>query len=233
MQKIVFTLLLFFIASQFVVAQKVKVSESTETIDKLDRSGLFVVIDLDQKTVDKMWEKQLKSYGKTESSKGTYTTPVANVSNISSSPVKIVSKVEGSGKGTKVWWTIDMGTSHVTKESNSSAYKSAEKILYEFALECYRVDINNQIKDAEKALSSSVKNQERKIKDGENLVRDIDKNKQEKINLEQKLKDNASELEQLKKDVEQNKLDQTAAASEVEKMKKAVDVVKQKLDDLK
>ncbi|MCR6637625.1 MAG: hypothetical protein NVV82_01120, partial [Sporocytophaga sp.] len=35
-----------------------------------------------------------------------------------------------------------------------------------------------------KALSSSVKNQERKNKkDGENLVRDIDKNKQEKINL--------------------------------------------------
>jgi len=232
MQKIVFTLLLF-VASQFAVAQKVKVNESTETIDKLERSGLFVVIDLDHKMIDKMWEKQLKSYGKTESSKGTYTLPVANVSAISSNPVKIVSKVEGSGKGTKIWWTIDMGTSHVTKESNPSAYKAAEKILYEFALECYRADINNQIKDAEKALNTSVKNQEKKVKEGENLLRDIDKNKQEKINLEQKLKDNAAELERLKKDVEQNKLDQAAAASDVEKMKKALDVVKSKLDELK
>ncbi|MFN3403860.1 MAG: hypothetical protein ACK40G_07175 [Cytophagaceae bacterium] len=223
--------LLFFCTISF--AQKIKVAESSEVIDKISRTGLYVIIDLDEKMVDKLWEKHLKTYGKTESSKKTYTLNIANISSVSSNPCKVVSKVEGSGKGTKVWWAIDLGTSHVTSSNNSSAYKAAEKILHEFALTCYREDINDQIKEAEKALNSSVKSQEKKVKEGEQLLSDIEKNKKEKANLEQKLKDNADELEKLKKDVEQNKQDQSAAAQEVEKMKKALEVVKQKLNDLK
>lgn len=232
MKNIVVFFTLLFLSVSLVFAQKVKVNESSEMIDKISRTGQHVIIDLDQKTVAKAWEKQLKSYGKVESSKGVFTVAVANVSGVSSNPCKIISMVQSSGKGTKVWWAIDLGSSFVTSNGSNSAYKGAEKILKEFALSCYRDDINDQIKEAEKALASSVKNQEKEVKNGEQLAKNVEKNKKEKADLGQKLKDNASDLEQLKKDIEKNKKDQESAAQEVEKMKKAVDVVKQKLNSL-
>ncbi|MFL5727901.1 MAG: hypothetical protein ACJ75J_00320, partial [Cytophagaceae bacterium] len=184
---------------------------------------------LDDDEVEDEWKKQLKNYGKVEYSKGIYTVPVANVPSISSSPCRITSIVKSSGKGTQVWYSIDLGNSHVTSSGNSSAYKAAEKILNDFAILCYRDDINNQIKDAEKALSNSVKDQEKEVKEGEQLVKDVEKNKQEKINLEQKIKENGEQAVQLQKDITQNKTDQATAAQQVEKMKKALEVVKAKL----
>ena len=50
--------------------------------------------------------------------------------------------------------------------------------------------------------------------------------------IEQKIKDNAAELIQLQKDIEQNKLDQQKAGQDVEKMKKALEVVKAKMNTI-
>jgi archaellum component FlaG (FlaF/FlaG flagellin family) len=224
-------LLSFFLVLSFFTfssGQKINVSQTSETIEKIPRTGLAVIIALDEGEVEDEWKKQLKNYGKVESSKGVYTIAVANIPSVSSSPCRVTSIVKGSGKGSQVWWTIDLGNSMLT--SNSSASKAAEKILHDFAILCYKDDINNQIKEAEKALAGSVKNQEKETKEGQDLVKDVEKNKQEKINLEQKIVQNGKDLEQLQKDIAQNKTDQGAAAAEVEKMKKAVEVVKQKLN---
>ena len=212
------------------MAQKVRVTESTEVVDKISRSGLSVIIELDNKKIEKAWEKQLKSYGKVDNSKGVYRIPLANISSISSSPCVVTSVVKSSGKGTQIWWAIDLGTNHVS--SGSAGYKAAEKILNDFAIQAYRDDVNEQIVEAERALASTVKSQEKEVKEGESLVRDVEKNKQEKLDLEKELKENGEELVQLQKDIEQNKKDQTAAAQEVEKMKKALEMVKAKLNQV-
>jgi hypothetical protein len=214
----------------FSLGQKINVSQSSETIEKIPRTGLSVMIALDDNEVEDEWKKQLKTYGKVESSKGVYTVAIANIPSVSSSPCRVTSIVKSSGKGSQVWWTIDLGNQMLT--SNSSASKAAEKILHDFAVLCYRDDINNQIKEAEKALANSVKSQEKEVKEGQDLVKDVEKNKQEKINLEQKIVQNGKDLEQLQKDIAQNKTDQSAAGAEVEKMKKAVEVVKSKLTSI-
>jgi hypothetical protein len=211
----------------FSSGQKISVSQSSETIEKIPRTGLSVVIALDDDEVEDEWKKQLKNYGKVESSKGVYTVAVANIPSVSSSPCRVTSIVKSSGKGSQVWWTIDLGNQMLT--SNSSASKAAEKILHDFAVLCYRDDITNQIKEAEKALANSVKTQEKEVKEGQDLVKDVEKNKQDKIALEQKIIQNGKDLEQLQKDIAQNKTDQGSAAADVEKMKKAVEVVKSKL----
>ena len=227
--------IVFFIALLFSVyaqAQKIKISESTEEVEKITRTGMSTAIELDAKDVQKAWQKQLKNYGKLDVSNGVITVPVANVSAISSSPCRIVSTVKSNSKGATVWWAIDMGDAHVTASGNNSAYRSAERILHDFAAECYRDDINEQVKDAEKALNASVKAHDKEVREGENLVKDVAKNKQDKANLEQKLKDNAAELEQLQKDIAKNKTDQATAVQETEKMKKAVEVVRAKLNGI-
>ena len=210
-------------------AQKVSVSESSEVIDKISRHGLSTVIALDNKKIEKSWEKQLKTYGKVDYSKGVYTVAVANIPSVSSSPCVITSIVKNTGKGTMVWWAIDMGKQHVSKAHTSSAYNAAEKILYEFAIQAYRDDKNDQIEEAEKAVATAVKAQEKEVKEGQDLVKDVEDNKQEKINLEQKIKENGEELVQLQKDIEQNKKDQATAAENVEKVRKALELKKAEL----
>ncbi|HEY8401510.1 MAG TPA: chromosome segregation ATPase [Cytophagaceae bacterium] len=230
--KNIFLILILTLIFQFANAQKISITEGSETIDKISRTGMFTIIELDDKVVRKAWEKQLKTYGKVESNKDVYTIHVAQLSAVSNKPCRIISKLTSTPKGTKVWWAIDLGDSYVNSSTNNSAYNSAKKILHEFAAQAYRDDINEQIKAAEKALASSVKNQEKEIKEGEDLVKAVEKNKQEKLALENKLVENAKELEQLKKNIEKNKEEQAAAAQDVEKMKKALEVVKQKLNNI-
>ncbi|MBX9853855.1 MAG: hypothetical protein K2X86_19095 [Cytophagaceae bacterium] len=227
MKKLTTFLILLFVIN-LADAQKVTVSESTEVIEKISRQGMSTVIALDNKKIEKAWEKQLKSYGKVDYSKGVYTVAVANIPSVSSSPCVITSVVKNTGKGTMVWWAIDMGKQHVSKNT-SSAYSAAEKILYEFAIQAYRDDKNEQIEEAEKAVATAVKAQEKKVKEGQDIVKDVENNKQEKINLEQKLKENGEKLVQLQKDIEQNKKDQATAAENVEKVRKALELKKAEL----
>ncbi|MFN6944179.1 MAG: hypothetical protein ACK4ND_04465 [Cytophagaceae bacterium] len=229
MKKILFAfaILLFSFTSN---AQKINITESTEEVDKIQRTGLGAIVDLDKKALTKSWEKFLKNYGKLESSKGIYTIQLAKIPTISSQPCKIIAEIKSTKKGMLVWWAIDTGTHFVTTSTDKSAYKAAEKLLYDFIYNAYVEDVNEQVKDAEKAHANSVKSYEKEVKNGEKLVSDVEKNRKEKAKLEKALEDNAKEHDQLLKDIEGNKKDQKTASEEAEKMKKAVDVVKAKLN---
>ena len=210
-------------------AQKVVVTEHDETIDNVTRKGMSTIILLEQEITEKSWLKKLKEFGKVASQKNIYTVEMANISGISSTPVNIISTITQSDKGSKVFWSIEMGKAYVSTKDDPAKYSIAEKILHDFAVMVYREDINDQIKDAEKVLSQTVKVQDKKVRLGGDLVNKVERNKQQKLNLEQKLRDNADELIQLQKDIEQNKLDQAASVIEVGKVKNAVEAVKAKL----
>jgi len=213
-------------------AQKIRILESTEQVGEVSRSGLYTLIDLDAKYIEKAWERHLKNYGRMETSKGIYSIPAANIRDVSSSTCNIFSTVQSTSKGAKVWWAIDMGNSYASSASNNRAYKAAEKILYDFALAAYKTDVNEQINDAEKALGAAVRNREKQQKHGEHLKKSVERNKEEKIELEKKLQTNKDNLVQLEKDIEKNIEEQKAAAKDEEEMKKAVELVKEKLKEL-
>lgn len=232
MKKRCFSLFALLLVANFVLAQKPTVSEGQEILNDITRTGMFTVVNLDNKTLDKAWEKKLKEYGKVSSSKGIYTITGAEIPGVTSKPAQVYSVVKKEKNGTKIWWAIDLGTSFVTSSTNSGAYSGASKILSDFAIASYKEDINIQIAEAEKELGKTVKEYEKEVTNGQNLAKSVERNKQEKAALEQKLIDNANELKQLEKDIQTNKTDQEKAASEVEKMKKAVEVVKSKLDQV-
>lgn len=219
-------LLLFHIAC---FAQKILIQEGSEVVDNIQRTGLYTIIKLDNKTVEKSWEKKLKNYGKVQSSKGVLSITGAEIPGVTSKPGQVYSKVLKTKEGAKVWWAIDLGSSFVSTSEGGSSYRAASQILTDFAAECYRDDINKEIADAEKALAKTIKDHEKNIKEGESLVSSVEKNKQEKINLENKLKENAEDLKRLEKSIQQNKSDQDKSQGDVSKMKEAVEVVKNKL----
>lgn len=208
-------------------AQKVIVNDAEERIDGVLCKGMETVIQLESNMIEKGWNKFLKEYGKVDSKKGNiFFMESADIADVSSTPVKVYSRITATNIGIRVFWAIELGSEFVTTGNKKLA---ADKLLHDFGVKMYIQYINDQIEDAEKALQNTVKNQERKIKDGSNLEKKIVNNKEDKINLENKLKENASDLINLLQAQQQNVLDQKAAKEDVEKMKKAVENVKAKL----
>lgn len=206
----------------------VKVEEKSMVLAGVSRTGMSTVLELDYDDVEKAWLKKLKDYGKYTSEKGVYTVESCVIPSISSTAVRIISTVVKTSKGAEVFWAIDMGTSYVSR-TTPKEFTEASKILHDFGVQCYIDDINEQIKEAESVLSTSVKNQEKLANNGENLQKNVDSNRKKKKEYEQNIIDLDKEYDQLLKDIEQNKMDQTAAAQEVERLKKALESVKSKL----
>ncbi len=217
----------FFISTGF--AQKVSVVSLDQKIEKIPRSGIATYLELEKKDVEGLWKKHIKKYGKVEKEKGVYYVNIASVNGISGT-VRVLSKLGSSSQGTMVWFTVDDGDHYIKKgESN---YQAAEKILYDFGIMAYRNEVMNQISDAEKAHAKAIRVQEKTVKKAENLANNLRKNGEEKVRLENALVKNAENKKELEQNIEQNKVDQAAAAEDVEKKVKAVDILKKQLDDI-
>ncbi|MCU0429548.1 MAG: hypothetical protein MUF42_06205 [Cytophagaceae bacterium] len=91
---------------------------------------------------------------------------------------------------------------------------------------------NASSQDLHKTLNEAIKIQQTKVKEGEKLAKELEKNKTTKLELEEKLLKNANEKKELEQKLVQNKADKEAAAQDAEKMRKAVEVVKAKLQTI-
>ena len=228
--KKILILFVFALVVSFTQAQKVSVADHDVTVDKIQRTGVATFLDLDKKFVEKLWKDELKQYGKVSTSKGFYYIEIAQIPAISQNNVRVISTVENTSKGTMVWWAIDLGSSFVM--SGEKGYSNTVGVMKEFAKKCYVEDISEQIEDAEKALEKSIKEQEKIIKEGENLQGDLESNASEKQRLEEALKSNADEKVNIQNSISENKDNKTNADKDVADMKKAVEVVRKKLDSI-
>jgi len=210
-------------------AQKVVVTETEEKADEMKRKGLLIMLELDEEVVRREWQKKMRELGSIKTRSGAILVDQANMTSISISPVKLISTVQNNVKGTKVWYAIDLGDAYVTSTGDQVKFNEASKFLHDFGVALYIQDINEQIKEAEKVLANVVKEQERMILRGENLKNSINKNKTEKLRLQLKLAENDSTYRIIKIDSLQNVQNQKGSAENVEKMKRAVDIVKNKI----
>ncbi|MBC7451501.1 MAG: chromosome segregation ATPase, partial [Cytophagales bacterium] len=237
MKKILFHfILLISIHSYGQTKKEILVSPAHTVVEKVDRQGMQVLIELDEKTVTKAWEQKLKEYGKVESGKNSYVIHGAIVAGILN-PATIYSTIIEDKKGTIVFWAVDLGSQYVTQ--GHEHYIHLQNKLHDFAVQTYIADVNAQIATAEGALAASVKNQHKLLKEGESLKKNIQQNKQEKINLENKLKSNESELTSLnnkaalhasnhKASVENNNTEeQQKVLKEAESVRKSIEKNKQ------
>jgi len=222
MRKILITVSLCVFSLVSFSQKDIKVSSKNYTIEKIERHGLATTIELDKKFVKKNWEKFIKNYGKVESKKNTFTVGVAEISAISSNTVKLYSAVESSGKGTMVWMAIDMGSKYVVE--GEQGYSAAEDILRDFTKSCYRADIEEQAKEAEKALETATKKEAKVKKEGEKLASELESNAKEKVKLENDLQENGKKKTELEGDISQNDKDYKSASEEKAKMQKAFDL---------
>ncbi|TPE45015.1 DNA repair ATPase [Pontibacter mangrovi] len=215
-------------------AQTVQVKEVEQELNGVQRRGQQLSVQLDPKTVERSWKDYLGEYaGRVRVSKGVITVEGAELDSISQQPMLVRSTVSSNATGSNVWWTLDLGTDYLSKTATPEAYAAAERFLKSFGYKLYRDDVFRQINEAEDVLQATKNEQDRVVKEANSLQQSIERNKQRRKELEAELVRNAEELKQLEQDVEVNLQKQELSRQRVQEMKKAVDVVRAKLLEVK
>ncbi len=183
-----------------------------QEIDKTQFEGLYITSKIDEKYLSNYWENFLKQYGKVSSSRGgVYRLAGASMSNISTDPVNLASKVSSSRGISQVFVYLDLGNGvYVTQ--GAKGYAETEAMLKKFAEDALLLDnarmTEETMKDNEKAFNKLTRN-------GEGLKKDI-----EKLNRK---------LDETKKELEANDKDLATSQTALEAAKKAFDDAKSKL----
>ena len=224
-------LFLFLLGALQVSAQRSPVDEADQNINNIPRKGQRVSMQLDNRRVETAWIKQLNDQfpGKVKNNKGTITMDGVTISDISPTPVRVISRVEALPTGTGVWWSIDLGNAYLGQAATPTQWKSGEKYLKDFARAMYREDLVAQITDAEKALVTSQNSHMAVIAKLDAVKKEIDRNKARKLEIQQQLAANAAELQQLNNQVDSNLKEQEAARADIVSMRVALDAVKERM----
>ncbi len=212
-------------------AQKSPVDEADMSINNIPRKGQRVSIQLDNKRVEAAWLKMLgeKFGSKLKNSKGVLNMDGVIIEEIAPTPIRVISKVDGTPTGTTVWWSIDLGNAYLGKEATPVQWKSAEKYLKDFARMMYREDLVSQITEAERALVASQNNHSAVIEKSSTIKKDIEKNKLRKVEIQQMLAANAAELQQYNNLIDANLKEQEAARGDIVSMRIALEAVKDRM----
>ena len=230
--------LLFFLFACLVsfgaLAQRSPVDETDNTIDGIPRKGQRVSIQLDNRRVEAAWLKYLgdKYPGKVKNVKGVIKLDGVVVDDVSPTPVRVISKVDGIPTGTTVWWSIDLGNAYLGRETTPAQWKAAEKYLKDFARGMYREDVVAQIAEAEKSLVQSQNSHAAIIAKVEVIKKDLDKNKVRKLEIQQQLAQNAAELLQYNNLVDANLKEQESARADIVNMRLSLDSVKDRMNKI-
>lgn len=200
---------------------KITVTEDKKKIEGYEMKGASGKVQFDFATTEAALIKELKKYGKLEKTRPPYVVINAKLPSFSSDLIDVYAVLTSETGGTSIW----IGAKQPAK--------NVKEFVYEFCLNMYKTDLQNQITEAETVILNKNKEYQKKITEGESLQADIEDNKKEKLRLEQSLQQNGLQKITLEKAIEQNKTDKSAVLLEVEKAKKVVEAKKVKLSQLK
>ena len=167
----------------------------------------------------------MKSYkGKVGSSKGEIFCDNAVMTQISDNTIDVYAKIKKVNEGTLLTVFFDLGGAYLNAGDNG--YKSAEKIVYEFAVSAAKDAVDKEIKVEQKALVKLENAQEKLEREKETLEKNIKRWNDE---IEKAKKD----IENAKADIEQNIKDQEKGKADIAEQMATIDAITKKRDDIK
>ncbi len=212
------------IASLPVFGQEIKVKEGNASFSNGNHNSLSVTLYVtDINMVEKEWKSQLKSFGydKASENKDEYFFDNVLFKKMSANTVDVYSKVD-EAKGDKavvLTAAYDLGGAYLSSSDHKDQFNYLKTMMHDFAVKTSQDVLDDQIKDAGKALSSLQSKQNSLEKDNRGLADDI-------TNYNQKIKKANDQIEQNKKDIEVKK-------GEVTAQQKVLDGIKAKKESIK
>lgn len=214
----------FVLAGFGLVAQEVKVRESSESFSSGSHNAFEVTVFVtDVNKVQKEWKSKMKDFGYGDHKGSGKEDFYDNVKfkDLSNNPMDVYARFDElkDEKSVKMSVAVDMGGDYVSSGAHGKEADFLKKMLKEFAVKTSKEFVEDQWKEQNKLLVKLQDKQKDLEKDNKNLEGDI-KNYEEKI-------------KKAKEDIEKNKKDIEVKKTEIETQKKVTDEVKKKLDSIK
>jgi hypothetical protein len=224
MKKLTILLLVFLVSP--IWAQKVTVSKKSDKIKGESAEGYGTTLEGKKEAVMAAWSKFIKDLGKVKSG-GDYQyieNPVLGATVYNTGIIYATTTGNGDEEKAEVWLGIKSG--EWTVNDISLVEKQLEKLVYQFGIKFYRDKIQAQIDEGQQALEAVVRQQQRLTNQNKDLSIRLGNNGQEKIQLEKAIEANKLENLVLLQKIENNKKSQDSVAQAGEKIKKVIELHK-------
>jgi hypothetical protein len=212
-----YALVICLMAGMPVIAQKVAVKNSRETLKGEGTDGYSTELEGKKEDVQSSWTKFLKDIGKVrQGDPVTVSEPVFNA--LTFSKGVLYARVQEKGDKTTVWLGIkpDEWDSGDVNRINHEL----EKAVYRFGVKFYRDKIQVQIDEAQEAADAVEKQKQRALNQQKDLGNKLVANEQEKIQLEKSIENNKFENAVLLVKIKNNKKAQDSLAHAAEQIQK-------------
>jgi hypothetical protein len=209
-------LLLFVVcsATTALTAQKVKVTESTETINEATHNTLVVSIyDAKPDDIEKEWKSKMKEYQAKVTSKKEIFADNAMIQELNgTTSIDIYARIEKIKDGeSKLIVGFDLGGVWISSKEQADKYKVAEKLVFEFALKLTKEAVAEKRKAALKSL--------------ENLKGDQTSLEKKNKQLNEDIVDYQNKIKKAEADINTNNNDQAKKKAEIDAQQKIVDEI--------
>lgn len=189
----------------------------TQEFDKIKKPGLYTLLNIDKKYIDKGWRFKLAEFGKVVVTREVYTVNSAAMPTISENPINLVTKVTTQKGKTLVFMSMNLQDS-LFVDAQHPKYAEAEKIMNSFIK---LMEWEESVRKAEDEYNDVVKAQDKTIRQGERLVDKIESNKKEKEKILKKIDENKDEYSKLNEELPKAQDEQKLTIEELDKAKAA------------
>ncbi len=193
----------------------IEVKEVSESIGNGINKALMVMIyDDNEKLIEKEWKDLMKSFNAKVSIKNEILADNALIGSLSDIPIKIHARIEKMTDAIKLIVGFNIGETFLSSSKEPDKYKSAESIVYNFAVDVSKKANNEKLKQAKKEQDKMENKLEQLVKDNDRLHIDIE-------NYNKK-------IEEAKNAIVTNEKNQESTKGAIEKQKAAVKAIEEK-----
>ena len=204
-----------------------QVFSGLDEIEKAKKEGFFTYINSEEKFVTESWKKYLKKFGSVEPGRGgAINVFQAKISDISSSPLTLLSKISEEKNKTKLFVSISTGPDNYIQNGHEK-YRDASNWLEDFVK---IINLEEDVRTQEKALNDLIATKAKNQKAADRMVRELDSNRRQTELLTKKLEEAKIEKEKILANQEQNKLDQKANEEAILKQAQKFEEAKKKIN---
>lgn len=209
-----------------VQGQTVISKKQSDKVRNENAEGYTTSLDGKRDEVSSAWSKYLKEFGKSRSSGDLFTITEPALGATVYEKGILYATVSGSDQKANVW--IGLIPGEWTVNDIELVYKELDQLVYRFGVKYYRDKIQAQIDEAQQASDAVDRQAQRLVGENKTLNTRLTNNEKEKVDLEKAMEKNKFDHLVLLQRIENNKKAQDSIADVSVKVKKVVEMHKEK-----
>jgi hypothetical protein len=211
-------------------AQVVDVKPQSHKVKGGNAEGYSSVVEGKAETIESAWSKFVKGMGKTKvfSDLSTITDPILNGNEYKG--MTLFTDFVTRNNVTRVW--LGWKPADWLENQREAVDKELSKQVYQFTLKFYQDQVLAQIDESEQAVRAVERAQQKTVNEGSDLQMRLDENSRERVQLERALETNKFNNTILLQKLENNKKSLDSLSVALDKVKKAVELQRQKLREI-